>query len=1006
MRKIINLLKIVALASPAVLLVQPINQTIINNSLVSKDTKAISNEISSDMGINYNADLTNINSYADYSPIYTDGRTPVVSTTVGTLGMNSAKNIMILTSYNGQIIWANDLTNNTVIKSYYSSLQTPVTDISTYTVKSWQEVYGKDRLMVLFGSPSGENTIAIQMSLKNGDVLLNDSNQPFITNVKDGANFLMATSDINLYYAVKDYFNVIAEVFVDVTKVTITENNLTQETVTNFVVSENRAYRWTIKPYADYFMGWIPGRIGSNVNYLIFYGKEAKRIYISAIDNNLKRVVDGYTGHNWSTGGNIEADNYFFRLLDNADISIPYDETYYNAYNKNFLYAGDRNGYTDEASKKILIVFTYHYNTDGNVGNGIIPFIIKDGDNNKKFDAGMWYTYTGFNFLNSISYDGGRIYYTTKKYKDLTSQTTGEQRIAGVISNYGIASGQTAFTIIYTTLHNARNDDNDTYIAPIKGYSDTNNAGYIYTNYEGTNPQPKVIIGTGAATLNGTATNLQLKFYDAEFHKLINLNEAIANSTLKDKLPSKVTKEEIENLLTAKYAGSTTYEKPKNVTITTTVSADDSKGSLTYNITVTYTNAWNRKTGLTLPNSYTLTDTLTIFKKQSSIAFDVSSFNNVTISDKTATVDLTKGNFQGINKDLTTTQLWSGINTTYKEDILALFNSSGYTFSSFNKAEENDAIGYLKITVNFSLQEGYEGNATESFDVIFNGLKITTTDQSYLNVNQTYIDSNNAVTYETSSTTFTIDLSKGNLEQISKNIYSDYFANNTLKYQTSILKLFEMNLYSYQITTSTYSEYDGTATIKIEFTKNSDASITSTYTLSFINFNPKPYVAVDLEQLDKNDNVKVDNATSEELNLTIDVTTKNYYSITNQLNADQVVSNFDSYQNEIFNLLDYSPNDYVATVNNVADTNTNEVTVDIVFTLKETNAISLKAATKPQTVNVKVIIIGLGTQTTNNTLGLPTSSIFIIVLIVAVVLILLITIAIVAAYKNQKKKYI
>lgn len=226
------------------------------------------------------------NSFNDYNPVYSDANTPIVSTKTGFLGMNTAKNTIYMTTYNGTVAWKADLVNNFVVKEYYKSVG--INDISNYSVKSW--INSNDRyLFVLFSDANKKNSIVFALDITTGYILFFDTVQTTVIPVYDGATVLFNASSPKTIFVLSDGTG--AQVRKKLVKIFLNDSGISSITLSNNRFSINDD---------DVFIGFMNGHLNDNWNMPIFTRKlsedEAKQkgeeIYGTVLDDNLQHFYN------------------------------------------------------------------------------------------------------------------------------------------------------------------------------------------------------------------------------------------------------------------------------------------------------------------------------------------------------------------------------------------------------------------------------------------------------------------------------------------------------------------------------------------------------------------------------------------------------------------------------------------------------------------------------------------------------------------------------------------
>ncbi|MDE5841354.1 MAG: hypothetical protein K2H11_00045, partial [Malacoplasma sp.] len=163
-----------------------------NLSIVSKSLNV--NESTTDSSINLEDALpvadTSISNFSDYIVSYEDNNISPVNVIIpslttdaeqsgtkpggATIGMTANKQTITVTTYAGLLLWSHKLTENSLLKNYYSSVLT-VSDISTYKVINFAYLESKNILFVLFGdeqTSGNTNLVIFGLDINSGAIIV------------------------------------------------------------------------------------------------------------------------------------------------------------------------------------------------------------------------------------------------------------------------------------------------------------------------------------------------------------------------------------------------------------------------------------------------------------------------------------------------------------------------------------------------------------------------------------------------------------------------------------------------------------------------------------------------------------------------------------------------------------------------------------------------------------------------------------------------------------------
>lgn len=862
-----RLLKMLAFVAPAVVAVQPANYAIFSasNNISGNDSKV--NTATADIEINYsdNGILDNINSFDDYSSIYTDAKTPVLTTDVGTLGMNNDKNTIILTAYNGLVVWANNLVNNDAVKKFYSTLNTPINDISSYTVKSWQKVDNSNNAIILFSDATNSNVSVFLIDLRNGQLVKNTNGDLVATTVSNNGSIIYQTADDKSFFVInttygpaKDKLNNIDKVTISADFSSITNNVLTDKANAN----SDRAKQLVRYPNDDIFYGYAPGAIGGGVNYAFFYSKGSSefsafknKVYVAAIDNNFNKM-DEFYGYEQTTNAGDGSDKGYdgWQTTGGDAQAFTEDDTEWQNINKQFLYMGDRNNYswTNGNNQADWIVmntaskndYAGNWGANGKPVNGekyaIKLMVVRRGTMDKNYNRYVYSSTVAYtNQLTSLSVGSNSIYYTSKanesNYNYQGHPTNPDNRnaidkeIVGMVyvdyvsHSWGNANNSLVYVVKkrrYTVDKYEGNDYNaadPTYkqstIAPINGYSNKTNLGYQLIT-PNTTDVTKAQVGTYSSdnipNVSDTAVNdYQATSYSSTYHKIEDVQSALTNGFGKNKLPSDITANVIKPYLKFKYEGQTDATTPgTGYTVTPTVSnQDDNNGSLDYSYQVDFTTDWNKRTDKTYVNSFTISNTLDNLYKLSDFSFQFVTSDTV---DSTKWAEVQKLMTSGTAIKVTKANVLSNfIKYTIKDK-----NDNAFTITE-DMVSLAYANGNTELTVTITLPAA---SFPDSFGTdkltqthTFTGFQRSPTATVEWNTN----DKNNVTV---ANNTATVDLTVSDLGTITKSINATTLVNEiNTTYKDSFMSLFTVSGYDYTITNTASNQQNGTANFKIVF---------------------------------------------------------------------------------------------------------------------------------------------------------------------------------------------
>lgn len=367
-------------------------------------------------------------------------------------------------------------------------------------------------------------------------------------------------------------------------------------------------------------------------------------------------------------------------------------------------------------------------------------------------------------------------------------------------------------------------------------------------------------------------------------------------------------------------------------------------------------------------------------------------------NNKLFNVDLSKGDLGDINSSIQSDDFEHNLNNKYISSINRLFKYNKYN-SSINIIANMPYDGCINLKIVFTLNQditkpGFD--RTISFSMNISNFKR----KPYLKLNLNTINQNLNVTYS-SSNNIKIDLKQANFYDINNQILMDDFVNNYQNYQNTILKLFDYSSeYIPTISVKNSNNTTKSVSLSVRFDLNNTSRLndlqTVEYTIEINNFKYKTNIYINENEVNQNNNVKYD---QESQSVVVDISNKSFHNITNEIDGDNFVENFDKYAKEIVGLVECSDDYQLGTVTPIFDKENNSVTIEIVYELKTTNLLSLKANTKPDKVVVTVTILGFKELLANRTFQIVA-----LVLLSLILLIILITLSI--TIKKAKESHI
>ncbi|MDE5949247.1 MAG: hypothetical protein K2G54_00040, partial [Malacoplasma sp.] len=243
---------------------------------------------------------TSIKSLSDYIVAYEDNNIYPVNVNNATIGMTYDFTTLTYTTYGGVLLWSSDLTQNPLIKKYYSSVLN-VNNIGAYKVNNFAYQKSTNLLFVLFGNKDNQNQIIFAIDIYTGMINIPSAaylkNNQIIGKVADGSNFI--------------FFNSTNEVIVTSCG---SKNDANTKTKVFSYSPQNTGFtdkNLTINlPYAnegDLLISIVPGFKGTNYGY-----------YVSSIakKNNINNFGIAETSSSEFTTNYYSYDYYIYPLND------------------------------------------------------------------------------------------------------------------------------------------------------------------------------------------------------------------------------------------------------------------------------------------------------------------------------------------------------------------------------------------------------------------------------------------------------------------------------------------------------------------------------------------------------------------------------------------------------------------------------------------------------------------------------------------------------------------
>lgn len=535
---------------------------------------------------NYDGETKNYTDFNSYEPIYSDSNFVTISTNDGTLGMSNNKKTLILTSYNGSILWLNTLTTNQDLINWIKTNKVN-SNLNNYVVKSYLKMINQNKLIVLFGEDNSNttNNLIISIDLNSGKITNSNNNYAINSVDINNPDIVLETTETNKFIVVnsKNQWNK----NIDVNRFEFNNGSITKakETIAGAALNSD-----------DMFMGCVAGKIGSNINYLLFasYSVGANNLaksslYLIGVDNTLKRVV----ANNNSiilTIGNKSA------TVSQNDLSGAYDYRYENSF-KQLLYVGDRNNWynNEEGSIKIVVPYYLKFNQNKNwiqkYDGGIYVLKINTNQNNTKSIQSGSTNWSGR--INQMSIVNENVFTATEYTNDNYSNNNyGNAANVIDIKNVTYNNDRGFFAKKVVNENNGSNLKNVARLVGISNDADNDNISVAVRNKN----TKKFYIYTGKWS-DGNYNNLN---QSAVYDNVMLLNNPSVDiqkdNTFKQSIASSVTDEKLIPFLKYKQNNSdySNASDKWNTTIENKL-ANDNDGQLSFNYKVEYNAPFNNK---------------------------------------------------------------------------------------------------------------------------------------------------------------------------------------------------------------------------------------------------------------------------------------------------------------------------------------------------------------------------------------------------------------------------
>lgn len=580
----------------------------INAAIYSQQNNIIKN--SNDTISNYNANLDGITNFGSYSPLYYDANTAPTTTADGIVGLSTDKTTLILTSYSGSIIWANDLKNNQVIKDYYlNNFQT--SSLDGYSIITFEKYdINENVLVVLFGDSNNANSIVLTIDLKTGNIFNTNNKYAIerIWNYKPNAIFNLSSDKVILIQAdgttAQQAFNKYDIVQInDDGALTLTTKNWT-----NGITARNSS---------DIFLGMVSSKKNSNEVFAVFYdtttsSEKNVNLYLSIKDDNFDtKLKQGseyfYKDLTWKTEN-----------LNPSDIATKHI--------KHFQIYGDKNSWIDNSTESIKFVMPWHTRSwhdqnaeDNNKGwnKGLRIFEIKTENGLRAPE--YWWTRAESGDLTSFTIENDVLYYTAR-----TTTSADSKNYAGIMHFTSDDSVSAKIAYLFDSTDNY--DNSKVAIAPLLNQNTGNKIAYVL-QYPNGSSDLKLTLNTGEWNKNDNSTTNR-NSQDMEFSVINDVDTELKNATdLKNKTADLITTNELIPYLKFRTSNNNNYTTPSSkYTITNQITnVNENEGSLDYSYKISHTPMFDNTSTL----SYYVNGTLDTLYKLNNLNFEFVKSENI-----------------------------------------------------------------------------------------------------------------------------------------------------------------------------------------------------------------------------------------------------------------------------------------------------------------------------------------------------------------------------------------
>ncbi|MDE5842044.1 MAG: hypothetical protein K2H11_03685, partial [Malacoplasma sp.] len=329
-----------------------------------------------------------IKSFGDYIVSYEDNNVSPVNVTIplpdnnqagtakaggATVGMTANKQTITVTTYAGLLLWSHKLTDNQLLKTYYSTVKS-VTDISKYKVVNFAFLESKNILFVLFGEETTvdstttlSNLVVFGLDISSGAIIVPSSAElsqnQIIRNVEDKSAFIFFNSADEL--VVTSGNDVVSAR--NTTKIISFDKKSTgfgEPKSVNIPVGTTKNQNKGVVNTLDYFLGYMPSDV-EGVNFSLW-------LYYSSSNNSADlSYATGKNSPNNTLNSNYKNFNYYVLVTDDNFNFL----SSYNVVNRsgNANSAINQRGYISSSSESTLPDFnsiTKRFFNTGSVNNG------------------------------------------------------------------------------------------------------------------------------------------------------------------------------------------------------------------------------------------------------------------------------------------------------------------------------------------------------------------------------------------------------------------------------------------------------------------------------------------------------------------------------------------------------------------------------------------------------------------------------------------------------------